>query len=165
MNEKIEQFKANVKEMKFHRYDFILWPKLWHNFNLKNKKKFKWQIFPFHKNYINKIPTSAGLYTFVIKPNIANHASGYVMYVGKTIKQTLQKRFQQYFYEMQNIKKRSKLIILLNSYNEKNLFFNCVDFKNKSKISKMEEDLFNAFLPPCNSDITGEVGKIYRGVL
>ena len=78
------------------------------------------------------------------------------MYLGKAI--NLRKRFYDYLTTEKT--KRSKVARLLYMYPEYiRFFYSGID---RRELDRTEEQLFNAFIPPCNSRFTGYV-KEARG--
>jgi hypothetical protein len=155
-------FIAEVDEAKAHTQQFTLWPKRWKEYVRGRPPAFSWVSHPFNAKSKKKIPEEKGLYTFVVSPNIAQHCCSYLMYVGVAAKQTLRKRFGQYLSDKRNPNARPQIVRLLNKYSDKNLFFCCVSLPTANNLKKLEEDLIEAFLPPCNPKITGKVGRIKR---
>jgi hypothetical protein len=149
---------------KSYMHEFLLWPKLWEDYLKTTSPKFTWKIFPFDNRYKNKIPNEKGIYTFIIKPNIANHCCSYLMYVGVTERQTLRKRFKQYLIERNNPKGRPKVVRLLNKYHNKNLFFCCTIFTDVDNLKIIEGRLINAFIPPYVSDLPATIRRVIRGI-
>ena len=83
--------------LKAHQWTFSLWPQQWEAYNLHYL--FNWEIHPFNKDQIRRIPREPGIYSFVIQPGVASHPHcSYIMYVGKTCL-TLHSRFRRYLRE------------------------------------------------------------------
>jgi hypothetical protein len=77
----------------------VLAPKHWQACKLP--VKLSWRGVKFDKSNLNNVPKNAkGVYSFVVKPEIANHPNcAYLLYVGKAQEQALRDRFAQYFDE------------------------------------------------------------------
>jgi len=141
-----------VDEVKASVIRFFLPPKLWKTFTL-NLTHYKWHEFRFEKKAKKKIPASKGVYTFIIKPNIAKHPScSYLMYVGRTTDQNLKIRFGQYIAEQEGKRKsRPKIEYMLKKYKEY-LFFACIPLDDNLSPELLEEKLLIAYIPPVNVD-------------
>ncbi|MCX7860152.1 MAG: hypothetical protein N2385_08680, partial [Chloroflexus sp.] len=103
-----------LKELRnYHVNRLILSPKQWSQYCVDID--LNWEIVKFDKKNKNLIPNNqSGVYTFVIKPNIANHPEcAYLMYVGKTERQTFRDRFMQYFRERKKGRPRIKAMLAL----------------------------------------------------
>ena len=137
-----------------HIRRFLLWPKLWQQFNV-NVAAFAWQEHEFNEAEMTNIPNMPGVYTFVIKPGVANHPScSYLVYVGQTSKQTLSIRFKQYLDEQAGKgKPRINMFRILNKY-KNYLYFVCMPTDKKTLPKKIEDELLKAFCPPCNDPDT-----------
>ena len=139
-----------VDETKASKIYFLLSPKQWKTFNL-DLTKYKWHEFRFEKKTKGSIPESKGVYTFLIKPNIAEHPScSYLMYVGRTTDQNLRIRYGQYMDELEGKRKsRPKIEYMLRKYKEY-LFFACIPLDDKLSPESLEEKLLTAYIPPVN---------------
>lgn len=155
---------AEQNEAKSYERSFILWPRSWRRYLEKPQHNFRWEQQPFCSSSLNKIPDVRGLYTFIVNPNIANHRCSYLMYLGITTRQTLRKRFQQYLQEMKASKSRPRVNRLLNLYNENYLFFCFARYNNQRELEAIEDNLLEAFIPPCNSDLPARVRRVIKGI-
>ncbi len=149
-----------MDEADAHRRHFMLWPKQWNEFDL-DLSNYTWEEYKFIPEEQENIPTSQGVYSFVVKPSIANHPScAYLMYVGQTSSQTLKKRFGQYLDEQAGKgKPRPKLLRVLNKYID-HLFFICLPLNGELTPREVETNLLKSLLPPCNTDLPVEVRYI-----
>ncbi len=154
-----------VRKAKSSIQKFILWPEMWNDFSL-DLSDFKWKEYSFARSQKNNIPDSKGVYTFVIKPRVANHPScGYLMYVGQTTDLTLRKRFGNYLDEQDGKRKsRPKIEYLLQEYKDF-LFFVCMPLNDRITPMKVEVELLKAFIPPSNDALPAEVSRIVKAAL
>lgn len=127
----------------------VLSPARWQSCTLQ----LAWHAVKFERSRANSVPDDAnGVYTFVVKPGIANHPScSYLMYVGKAEKQALRKRFVQYFEEEAEgeSSRRPHVTEMLTKW-KGYLWFYYAKVSNKQKIKKVENELLAAYLPPSN---------------
>lgn len=141
---------AEQDEAKTFVYRFILWPKHWRGYIDNFGQNFVWRERKFLASETINIPNKPGLYTFIVKPTIANHpSSSYVMYIGKTSR-TLRKRFGEYLHEMKRETGRPKIVNILNKYPQNIFFCYAVVEENDDEITKKEEALMVGWLPPGN---------------
>lgn len=143
-----------VDEVKACLRCFVLSPKQWRTFSL-DLTPYKWYEFRFNKKIKSKIPEVRGVYTFLIKPNIARHPScSYLMYVGRTTDQNLRKRFGQYIDEQEGKRKsRPRIEYMLKKYKDY-LFFACLPLDGTLTPEELEEKLQLAYIPPVNDEDT-----------
>jgi len=139
-----------IDAAKAHLQQFILWPAMWHSFNL-DLSKFKWEQVRFQSKFKSKVPAKNGVYSFVIQPQIANHPHcSYLMYIGQTTDQDLRKRFEQYIQEQKGKRNsRAKVGMFLKKYKD-HLFYVFLPLDNKLAPKDVESELLKAFLPPIN---------------
>jgi hypothetical protein len=64
-----------IDQAKSHMSSFMLWPEKWNAFNV-DTSNYTWHEFRFKKTSLARVPDQMGVYTFVIKPNIAKHYGG-----------------------------------------------------------------------------------------
>ena len=137
-------------EAKAYEYTFILWPKHWEEYTKNFGHNFVWRERKFLTSEVANIPKKPGLYTFTVKPSIADHPSNsYVMYIGKTSR-TLRKRFSEYLYEMRRETGRPKILRVLNKYPRNVFFCYTVLEVNDAELKEKEEALMLGWLPPAN---------------
>lgn len=147
--------RRELKEYNVER--FILSPKQWKQYN--QHVNLRWDCVLFDKANGKYVPNNqSGVYTFVIKPSIADHpACSYLMYVGKAEKQSLRRRFLQYFSEISREKGgRPKIKVMLKLWSGY-IWFCYAPINDKDKISLVEKELINAYLPPMNEEFPGEI--------
>ncbi len=122
--------------------------------------KLTWRAVKFDRVNMNRVPDKAkGVYTFVVKPGIANHPScAYLMYVGKTEKQVLRDRFSQYFAEKDKGEesRRPHVTEMLQKW-EDFLWFCFAEISNIAEIKRVEDELLTAYLPPSNHTFPSKV--------
>ncbi len=156
-----------VDEAKSFRKEFFLWPAMWSAFDVDLTPR-KWQIYKFHKTIKSRIPDTIGVYSFVIKPDVADHpACSYLMYIGQTTDQTLRVRFGQYIEELEGKRKsRAKVKYMFDKWAD-NLFFVCMPLDNTLKPKSIEDKLIMAFLPPVNDEDTfpSEIKRIIKAAI
>jgi hypothetical protein len=138
-----------------HRWEICLWPKQWKAFSLS--ATFAWTVVPLDNAKKLTIPSGPGIYTLLVQPGIASHpAASFLMYVGQA--KNLRVRFKQYLTTEEKI--RPKVVRLLNTC-KGHVYFGYCKFSLK-RLDPVELALLEAFNPPCNSKIPGEVGKARR---
>lgn len=143
------------------RVEFHLDAQYWSEYyKLISSYKFDWKEFKFSDNPdLNALIPSddIGIYLFIVKShNLIYDLPKYVFYVGISGEddsdRPLKERLNDYF-NLGNIKKRSKLERLMNRY-YKNLYvvFNVFDKSdiNSAQLMELEENLHGFFLPPAN---------------
>jgi hypothetical protein len=142
-------------EVKAHTHNIVLWKRKWQEY--ENSIPFEWTTIPLEASYRRKIPNTSGIYTLIVKPNIAQHpACSYLMYLGKTI--SLQRRFGEYLNEQKRVDGRPKIYRLLNKYVD-HVFF-CFTLVSDESLDVIEEALLTAFIPPANDRFPAEVSKV-----
>jgi excinuclease UvrABC nuclease subunit len=143
----------------------VLSPAHWRSCKLP--VKLAWRGVKFHSANTTRIPEKAkGVYTFVVKPGIADHPScSYLMYVGKAEDQVLRDRFRQYFAERAEGEKsrRPHVTEMLLKW-EGFLWFYYAAVANKSKIKRLEDQLLAAYLPPTNRAFPSKVRRAVANV-
>lgn len=126
--------------------------------------KFKWSYKKFKSASQDKIPTKSGVYTFIVKPQIANHpACAFLVYAGKA--NNLRRRFKDYISVQKGIRRHSPRVEQgLEQYAECNNLYFYYSRHNKTIIKKHEQVLIDGFLPPWNDKktVSSTVGSIVR---
>ena len=136
---------------------FVLSPKLWSECLLP--VHLNWEMVKYDRSERLKLPETAGVYTFIVKPGIANHPEcSYLLYVGKTDKQTLRKRFLQYFSEEQKPKGRTHIKFMGHRYRA-HLWYCFAKIDDVSLIDTIEKALICAYIPPMNREFDGIIGE------
>ena len=142
-------------EYKKHLWNVCLWPAQWKI--IDTSLNLSWENVELDSQHKSKIPSTTGIYSLVIQPEIiGNHVCSCLMYLGKT--KDLRNRFGQYLTTEKT--KRPKIIRLLHMYNGYIQFF--YSRVNESMLDNTEEQLINALIPPCNTTFTGIVQKAVR---
>ena len=150
------KFNVNPLE-RFHLKRMILSPSQWKGYQPLGK--LNWLPVKFDPKNINQIPDDqSGVYSFVVKPGIANHDNlAYLVYVGKAERQTFRARYQQYLAEFRKGDESRWLHVaeMLNRWHEF-LWFYYAEVPKNSTITPLEKNLISAFLPPCNHSFHGD---------
>lgn len=151
-----------------HIKKFFLMPEYWDDLTNKLPINLKWSSKKFLKQNKNSIPSSKGIYAFVLIPKYDNFLeTKYLFYAGKT-NRTLKARFLEYFREKEGKgKPRKKVFKMLNQY-DGYLYFFYAEINNKLEVDKCEECLLNTFVPHVNTSIPKakikhELKNIYEG--
>ena len=141
---------------------FVICPNFWESYSPPTPP-LKWRRVKFSLSGVKKLPNNkSGLYSFVVHPEIANHdAVAYLLYIGETTKQTIQKRCSSYLDEPKKKKPREHIRDMVLLWPNHLWIYYC-EVANKSSILKLEEELITAFLPPFNSQYTAKLGKAGR---
>jgi excinuclease UvrABC nuclease subunit len=141
-------------DLRSYQITFNLWKKSWEkNAGIEN---FEWKTCQFDEKNREKIPSSPGLYSFVVNPCVNNHPHRYLCYIGKTEK-SLRNRFGDYLREKEDEKGRPKIVRLLTKW-DGFLEFSYV-LLDRGNLKSLESLLIDIFLPPCNPQVST---KIYR---
>jgi hypothetical protein len=142
----------------FEMKRMVLSPEHWATYNMPHV--LTWSLTRFDKaNAVNIPKNEHGVYSFVVQPGIAQHsACSYLMYVGKTEKQGLQKRFLQYFGHINETSRRGHISKLLRQWKDY-LWFCYAPIADLNLIDGTEQALLNSYLPPYNHSYRGVVGK------
>jgi len=152
---------ARLKKYRIER--MILSPVSWKGF--KTSLTLNWTTVKYEKSQTHTLPNSQGVYTFIVKPGIANHPEcSYLLYVGKTEKQTFRKRFSQYFIEEKKPKGRQHIKQMAKLW-KNNLWYCYAPISNLSLIETVEDGLIEAFVPPLNRKYKGTLGKAIKAWL
>ena len=138
----------------------VLSPTQWQS--CKIPIKLSWRAVKFRRVNATRIPGNArGVYTFVVKPGVAEHPScSYLMYVGKAEDQVLRDRFRQYFMEKARGEesRRPHVTDMLLKW-DGFLWFYYAEISNKTEIKGVEEQLLAAYLPPSNRTFPGTIRR------
>ena len=137
---------------------FVLSPEHWQTF--PPPVQLAWNFTKFTKSNATNVPNDKkGVYTFVVKPDVANHpACAYLMYVGKAEDQTLRQRFKQYFQHKTDTSRWPHISRMLLLW-EDNLWFYFAHIADDTKIDDTEQALPNSYVPPCNRRFRGIVKR------
>lgn len=146
------------KEFTAKTVRFILDPDQWRGLLLPTR--LRWTAVPFQERNLRYIPTNQiGVYSFVVQPDIARHQNcAYLMYIGRTIRQSFRLRYSQYLTEQQTKRGRPNIIRMLDTWPE-HIWFCYAPVKNVNQIARIENRLLTAFLPPMNTEFPAEIRK------
>ena len=151
-----------------HIKKFLLYPPFWSDPNNQLPINLTWKFKRFSSSNKSKIPTSKGLYAFVLIPEYNNFfATRYLFYAGKT-NRTLRQRFSEYLKEKEgNGKARKKIYKMLNQY-DGHMYFFYTEISTTTDVNVCEEQVLNTFVPHINSmipraKIKPELKNIYEG--
>jgi hypothetical protein len=148
--------KSMAVHLREHAERVVLSPDLWDACKLS--VSLNWTVIKYDKSEKDKLPDKAGVYTFVVKPGIVNHPEcAYILYVGKTDRQTLKRRFLQYFSEEIKDSGRVHIRIMLDRW-KGHLWYCFAPIDDVSVIDDVEDALRNAFVPPMNKEFKGIIG-------
>lgn len=124
-----------------------------------------WQARRFTRRNRRQIPTdSRGVYTFVVKPGIANHpCCSYLLYVGETEGQNFRRRYGQYLREKRagDRSDRPHVTDMLQRW-DGFLWFCYARIDDNALIEDVENALLTAYLPPTNKDFPARVSRALR---
>lgn len=144
----------------FRVWRMVLAPPQWQSCNIR--VRLAWRAVRFNRANANRVPDNAkGVYTFVVKPGIANHPScAYLLYVGKAEKQVLRHRFLQYFTEkdMGEESRRPHVTEMLLKW-EGFLWFYYAEISDRTNIKRVEDELLAAYLPPSNRTFPSKIRR------
>lgn len=147
-----------LKDFKLSR--MVLSPLQWQGCKLP--VSLAWRAVRFQRANVNRVPNNAkGIYTFIVKPGIANHPScAYLMYVGIAEKQVLRDRFSQYFVEKDKgeTSRRPHVTEMLLKWKDF-LWFYYAEISDTAKIRQVEDELLAAYLPPSNRTFPSTVRR------
>jgi hypothetical protein len=107
------------------------------------------------------VPTSRGVYAFMVNLNIAgNLTARYVMYVGKAEDRGLRRRFREYLKEAASDRPRPKLGRLFYLW-QGQITFHCASTGPLSP-KDVEDKLLAALVPPMNDELPATVRASVR---
>jgi hypothetical protein len=124
-----------------------------------------WRRVRFDGAGVRRLPNDkCGIYTFVAEPAVAGHSAvGYLLYVGETERQSLRERCSSYLNERGKAKGRIHICEMIRKWPD-HLFLHYAIIDNKSLITKLEDDLIAAFLPPFNKEFPARIGRLIKAV-
>ena len=152
----IEETRSKLK--KYELGKIILSVDRWSKY--KNKVQYlSWDTVKFNLSEIENVPDNQqGIYSFVVKPDIANHPEcAFLVYVGMTERQNFRQRFIQYIDEYKNKKGRIKIKRMINLWGKNNLWFCYAKIDDPELIKQTEDYLIDAYIPPMNSRFSAEI--------
>ncbi len=145
---------AKEGEIKLHIKKFLLYPVFWNDSNKHIGFNLRWKKIKFTKANANKIPSTMGIYCFVVKPKVPNFFEvNYLFYIGQT-QRTLAIRYKEYLDDqLGKGKPRTKVFKMLKQY-ENNLYFYFTTIGVSARVDEAEEKLINIFIPHINAKIS-----------
>lgn len=140
---------------------FVLSPTRWGLYD--SAIPLSWNAVKFDKSEKENLPTGKqGVYTFIVKPGIANHpACAYLLYVGKTEKQGFRTRFLDYFREPDRPKARQAVKAMIGLWGN-HLWFCYAPVDDIAQIDALERKLIDSYVPPINQEYPGVLGKAVK---
>jgi hypothetical protein len=144
---------------------FVLSPDQWRGCSLAIP--LNWKVVPFTASNVAAIPDdSAGVYSFVVKPGIANHPEcSYLLYVGKVESQDFRSRYRQYLGEKATgVQSRRPHVTDMLLKWDGFLSFCYAPIAATAVIESVEDALLAAYLPPANKDFPASVSHAIRRV-
>lgn len=143
----------SVDNVRIHTRYFVLWPQRWTTCVWTGN----WIIEQLDASKTRNIPTGPGIYTLLLQPNIASHpACSYLMYVGQS--DSLRRRFGEYLRKERTV--RSKMAEFLQKYS--GFIYFCYVLIDGAELTRVEDNLTGAFIPPVNTKFKGELGRAIR---
>ncbi len=141
---------------------FILSPDQWSGY--ANPTPLNWICVKFNAANAASVPSSNGVYTFVVNPGICQHpATQYPLYIGRARGISLRDRYRGYLREKVADKGRPPIQSMLNKWSD-HLWFYYAVVPDITAIDDLESDLLTAFLPPFNQSFPAEILTILKGV-
>lgn len=142
---------------------FILHPGQWKQY--PNRFPLTWTRVKFTKKNAAKIPSDkSGVYSFVVKPGIANHpAFSVLLYVGKVEERGFKKRYLEYLSEPQKKKARVHIKRLLTKWKGK-LYFYYAPIDDPSMVTTIEDDLIKAYIPAYNREFPATIRNWVKAI-
>jgi hypothetical protein len=145
--------------------DFLLSPRIWRRF--ATSAKLDWDYVQFTKGNRAEIPTSRGVYVFIVEcceSQFPPH--GYIMYVGITGNtkrgRNLRARYSEYLRGVKQ-EKRERVRWMLNKFRKELYFHFAVISDHRRSLTRLETALLDALHPPCNrKDFSGGQIKTAR---
>ena len=154
--------KRSLKDFLLGR--MILSPPNWSCFS--TPVPLAWSSVKFSPENMAKIPTTCGVYTFLVQPGIANHPyCSYLLYVGETTKQNFRARYKQYLEEQKAVGDARRIHVsdMLEKW-DGYLHFCYAPIEKKELITKVENELLAAYLPPANRVFPAKIDHALKKV-
>lgn len=125
--------------------------------------RLRWTTRRFGEAYANAIPDRQGVYSFIVEPRVGNHPNcHYLVYVGKTERQTLRVRYRQYLQDARSPVIKRPLVQSMLDLWEDHLLFCYAIVADRRHIATVEDELLKALLPPMNTVFPGRLGPAMR---
>jgi len=119
-----------------------------------------WEPIRFAEECVNQVPNNErGVYSFVVKPGIANHPHcSYLLYIGKVKDQAFRARYRQYLHEQQKGQDARRVHVsrMLQKW-DGHLWFCYAPIENEELIGAVEDALLAAYLPSHNRTFPSHV--------
>jgi excinuclease UvrABC nuclease subunit len=139
-------------EFKAHTYQVTMWPRKWEAYDRNHDCD--WSTVKVSDEDNSSIPDKPGVYSLILKPDIACHPyCSHMMYIGKA--KSLKTRFNDYLNEKKRRSGRPKLYRLLNKYYKYTWY--CYISAYIDDIGDIEDSLISAFIPPCNTQVPTDI--------
>jgi hypothetical protein len=114
--------------------------------------RLNWQKCNFIRDAQNLVPETYGVYCFSTKLGIPFADDLHIpLYIGKAAQQYLSERFEDYIVEARDIKGRKKVVVMLNKYHNRLVFWWAE--LPRIHVDAIEEHLLMCCHPPCNEII------------
>jgi hypothetical protein len=156
--------KPKLSDFKVDR--MILYPNQWQRFVSPLSHKLDWKPLKFEKSNSMAVPDDfGGIYSFVVRPEIADHSQcAYLMYIGKTNKfRTRYYKYQSYLDKNAWDTDRPRIAEMIHKWTDY-LWFYYAKVSDPKLIKVTETPLIQAFLPPYNTEIPGQIGTAVKAV-
>ncbi|HFV9295412.1 TPA: GIY-YIG nuclease family protein [Serratia fonticola] len=155
-----QQALQDIAFVNNHKVEMLFYPDAWKK--AKNSVC-QWVKEPFPPKPRSKIPKLAGVYIFVVEPNIFNlsQANG-LFYVGKA--KNLYNRVGSYISELStdfNKTQRPHIWRMLNQWHG-NLGYYYTTTMNVAIAEELETEMINAYIPPFNRSFNAEISQVTR---
>jgi hypothetical protein len=152
--------------VKLHAESVILSPKMWKKY--KSKYGLQWNEVKFILGSANSVPTTSGLYAFVVTPPADDFPpSNWLFYIGEVGAtggngRTLRARYKEYLSELKRMT-RPSISTVLNRYRKYTSFYYCELDWQLTNIKVVESELISALWPPVNrADFELDVRSVRR---
>ncbi len=157
--ESSENHNSYLEEVALFGRKFILSPKRWRDFD-SLEYELIWKSIRFIKSDIATLPDMPGIYCFSISIRSRGiPVSNYIMYIGKTEKQTLNDRVSQYTLKS-TLRRRVEIQHLVKYYHPYITINYCECDPELIDINKLEDELINCIIPPFNNrDFCGTLNQ------
>lgn len=160
------QFLQETDNIKIHKEEAVLYPKLWTRY--KNSRGLNWKALPFNKATRPKVPRTQGIYAFIVHPAVSDlPPNGWLFYIGEvgatdSAARTFWKRYDEYLGELDKTK-RPKLSMLLERYKGYVHFYYCELDPVSVDLKALEAELITAAWPYANiKDFHVQYGQVRR---
>ena len=144
----------------FHVKRMLLYPVQWKNYVSPLNSRLSWTALPFGEGSRTSVPNDkGGVYSFVVCPQIAEHPlCSYLLYVGKAV--NFRNRYNEYLRDFKKEAIRTEqphITVMLQKWQEY-LLYCYAPIEETTLIDETESRLIQAYLPPTNKQIDGDIG-------